>query len=235
MNNKNLGSKGTASLTRSQKDVQYSENKTIIETEETDFVGRFVVKDTFYGKAKQEGFRARSAYKLQEIQQKYRAIKQGDKVLDLGCAPGSWLQVLSGLVGAHGLVKGIDLLPVLPLPQKNVAAMVADIRALNVEELLAGLSFPAFDIVTCDIAPNISGIRDVDTANIAELFTAVRTVVRSSLKKGGNFIFKSFFTEELKPTIKDLETLFARVLIYKPPASRGVSSEVYLVCVGKKQ
>jgi 23S rRNA (uridine2552-2'-O)-methyltransferase len=197
-------------------------------------VGRFVVKDTFYNKAKQEGFRARSAYKLQEIQQKYRLVKQGDKVLDLGCAPGSWLQVLSGLIGEKGFVKGIDLLPVSPLSQKNVAITMADIRILHVEELLAGLSISSFDVITCDIAPNLSGIRDVDNANIAELFAAVRAVVKEALKKDGIFIFKSFFSEDLKPTVKDLEALFARVSIYKPPASRDVSSEVYLVCQGKK-
>jgi 23S rRNA (uridine2552-2'-O)-methyltransferase len=197
-------------------------------------VGRFVVKDTFYKKAKQEGFRARSAYKLQEIQQKYRAVKQGDKVLDLGCAPGSWLQVISGLVGEKGFVVGIDLLPVSPLSQRNVKARVADIRTLNMIGLLADLPMPSFDAITCDIAPNLSGIREVDNANIAELFTAVRAVVQEALKKGGNFIFKSFFSEDLKPTIKDLETLFARVSIYKPPASRDVSSEVYLVCQGKR-
>ncbi len=198
-------------------------------------MGRFEVKDTFYRKAKQEGFRARSAYKLLEIQQKYRAVEQGDKVLDLGCSPGSWLQVLSGLVGENGFVKGIDLLTVAPLPQKNVVAAAADIRTLNVEELLAGLSIPYFDVITCDIAPNLSGIREVDNANIAELFTAVRAVVERALKKGGIFIFKSFFSEDLKPTIKDLEALFTHVSIYKPPASRGVSSEVYLVSQGKKQ
>ena len=198
-------------------------------------MGRFEVKDTFYKKAKQEGFRARSAYKLQEIQQKYRPVKQGDKVLDLGCAPGSWLQVLSGLVGEKGFVKGIDLLTVSALPQKNVAAAVGDIRTLNVEELLAGLSIPSFDVITCDIAPNLSGIREVDNANIAELFAAVRAVVKEALKKSGIFVFKSFFSEDLKPTIKDMETLFARVSIYKPPASRGVSSEVYLVCQSKRQ
>jgi 23S rRNA (uridine2552-2'-O)-methyltransferase len=197
-------------------------------------VGRFVVKDTFYKKAKQEGFRARSAYKLQEIQQKYRLIKQGDKVLDLGCAPGSWLQVLSGLVSNTGLVKGVDLLPISPLPQKNVTAIVADIQTLSVEEMLATLSILSFDVITCDIAPNLSGIRDVDNANIADLFAAVKAVVQKALKKGGAFIMKSFFSEDLKPTIKDLETLFARVSIYKPTASRGVSSEVYLVCQGKK-
>ena len=197
-------------------------------------MGRFVVKDTFYKKAKQDGFRARSAYKLQEIQQKYRLIKQGNEVLDLGCAPGSWLQVISGIIGEKGLVVGIDLLPVSPLSQRNVKARVADIRTLNMTELLPDLPMPSFDAITCDIAPNLSGIREVDNANIAELFTAVRAVVNEALKKGGNFIFKSFFSEDLKPTIKDLETLFARVSIYKPPASRDVSSEVYLVCQGKK-
>ena len=197
-------------------------------------MGRFVVKDRFYTKAKQEGFRARSAYKLQEIQQKYRAIKRGDKVLDLGCAPGSWLQVISGLVGDHGLVTGVDLLPILPLAPKNISARVADIRIVSCAELLAGLSIPTFDVITCDIAPNLSGMREVDNANIAELFTAVRTIVKDALKKGGTFIFKSFFGEDFKPTVKELETLFARVSIYKPAASRGVSSEVYLVCQGKR-
>jgi 23S rRNA (uridine2552-2'-O)-methyltransferase len=197
-------------------------------------VGRFVVKDTFYKKAKQEGFRARSAYKLQEIQQKYRVVKHGDKVLDLGCAPGSWLQVLSGLVGENGFVKGIDLLPMAPLAMTNVAAEAADVRDLNVEKVLAGMSISSLDVITCDIAPNLSGIRDVDSANIAEIYTSVRAVVNRALKKGGTFIFKSFFSEELKPTIKDLEALFSRVSIYKPASSRGASSEVYLVCQGKK-
>jgi 23S rRNA (uridine2552-2'-O)-methyltransferase len=198
-------------------------------------VGRFELKDTFYKKAKQEGFRARSAYKLQEIQQKYRAIKHGDRVLDLGCAPGSWLQVLSGLVGENGLVMGIDLLPVLPLPQKNVKTRVADIRTLNAAEPLPGPSIPSFDVITCDIAPNLSGIREVDNANITELFTAVRRILEEALKKGGTFVFKSFFSEDFKPTVKELDTLFARVSIYKPSASRGASSEVYLVCQGRRQ
>jgi 23S rRNA (uridine2552-2'-O)-methyltransferase len=197
-------------------------------------VGRFVVKDTYFKKAKQEGFRARSAYKLQEIQQKYRVIKRGDKVLDLGCAPGSWLQVLSGLVGETGLVFGIDLLPVAPLPQKNIRARVADIRTLNVAELLNECTLSSFDTVTCDIAPNLSGTRDVDNARVAELFEAVRRVNASALRPGGSFIFKSFFSEEFKPTVKDLETFFGRVSVYKPAASRGASSEIYLVCTGKR-
>ena len=197
-------------------------------------MGRFIVKDTYFTKAKQEGFRARSAYKLQEIQQKYKLIKKGDRVLDLGCAPGGWLQVLSGLVGGTGLVVGIDLLPVAPMPQKNVVTHVADLRTLDPTSLLVGPSFPPFDVITCDIAPNLSGIRDVDTARIADVFAAVKRVVASALRPGGSFILKSFFSEDFKPTIKDLETLFARVSVYKPAASRGASSEVYLVCAGKR-
>ena len=198
-------------------------------------MGRFVVKDTYFKKAKQEGFRARSAYKLQEIQQKYKLIKVGDRVLDLGCAPGGWLQVLSGLVGGTGLVVGIDLLPVTPLPQKNVITHVADLQTLDPAVLLAGPAAPPFDVITCDIAPNLSGIRDVDTAHIAELSSSVRGVVISALRHGGSFIFKAFLSENFKPTVKDLETLFTRVSAYKPAASRGVSSEMYLVCAGKRQ
>ena len=197
-------------------------------------MGRFVVKDTYYEKAKQEGFRARSAYKLLEIQQKYRIIKRGDRVLDLGCAPGSWLQVLSGLVGETGLVVGIDLLPVARLPQKNIRARVADIRTVDVVGLLNECALSSFDVVTCDIAPNLSGIRDVDNARVAELFEAVQRVNASALRSGGSFIFKSFFSEDFKLTVKDLETLFARVAVYKPAASRGASSEIYLVCTGKR-
>ncbi len=198
-------------------------------------MGRFIVRDAYFKKAKQEGFRARSAYKLQEIQQKYRLIKAGDRALDLGCAPGGWLQVLSGIVGGAGLVVGIDLAPVAPLPQKNVVTHVADLRTLDPDVLLAGPSAPPFDVITCDIAPNLSGIRDVDTARIAELFSSVRAVVASVLRPGGSFIFKAFFSEDFKRTMKDLETLFARVSVYKPAASRGVSSEIYLVCAGKRQ
>ncbi len=197
-------------------------------------MGRFVVKDTYYKKAKQEGLRARSAYKLQEIQRKYRVIKRGDKVLDLGCAPGSWLQVLTGLIGEHGLVIGIDLLPVSPFPQKNITTKVADIRTLNVLELLREFTLPSFDAITCDIAPNLSGMRDVDNARVAELYEAVKRIVIEGLKPGGAFIVKSFFSEDLKPTVKDLETLFACVTVYKPAASRSISSEVYVAATNKR-
>ena len=197
-------------------------------------MGKFNPRDTFYRKAKEDGFRARSAYKLLDIQKKYRVIRRGDAVLDLGCAPGSWLQVLSDLVGEQGLVLGIDLLPTHALPRKNVQALVADIRTVSAPELLASCSRPHFDVITCDIAPNLSGIRDVDNARITDLYQAVRDIALKVLKPDGRFIIKSFFLEDFKQTRSELENLFTRVTVYKPAASRGVSAEVYLVCEERK-
>ena len=125
-------------------------------------MGRFVPKDTFYKKAKLEGYRARSAYKLKEIQDKYRIIKKGDKVLDLGCAPGSFIQIIAQEIGRDGLVVGIDIQPVTPIPDKNVSTITGDIRDIDVSKILQRFSIPHFDVITCDIAPNLSGIREAD-------------------------------------------------------------------------
>lgn len=195
---------------------------------------RFVVKDSFYKKAKQEGFRARSAYKLQEIQNRFHIIKKGDAVLDLGCAPGSWLQLLSGMAGEKGKVIGIDVLPTPALPAKNITTIEADIREKDIRDVLSENAIDAFDVVTCDIAPNLSGIREVDDARIEELFDAVLTTVDAGLKPGGHFIIKSFFTSVQKGITEALRRRFNKVSTYKPAASRSVSSEVYLICQGKR-
>lgn len=197
-------------------------------------MGKFIVKDSFYNKAKKEGFRARSAYKLKEIQDKYHLIRKGASVLDLGCAPGSFLQVLSGLVGEKGSVLGIDILPTPRMQQTNVTAVQMDIRLVDFSKPPFDHSMKNFDVVTCDIAPNLSGIRDVDNARIEELADAVLGIVREALKQDGTFILKSFFVETLKTTMQDLRKLFGNVTLYKPAASRSVSSEVYLICTGKK-
>jgi 23S rRNA (uridine2552-2'-O)-methyltransferase len=195
---------------------------------------RFIVKDTFYKKAKDAGYRARSAYKLQEIQRRFRVMSKGDAVLDLGCAPGSWLQVESALVGASGLVVGLDILPVKALSLPNVTVKQADIRQIDVAALLSGTGRPAFDVVTSDIAPNLSGIKDVDNANIYDLYRAVMDVVERGLKKGGNVVIKLFVSPDLREMAKELKPLFAKVATFKPEASRDVSSEVYLVALGKR-
>lgn len=196
-------------------------------------MGRFIPKDTFYKKAKQDGYRARSAYKLKEIQDKYHIIKKGDKVLDLGCAPGSFMQVISKIVGQEGLVVGIDILPITPLPYKNILTMVNDIRNINMSDVLDTLLVTRFDVITCDIAPNLSGIREADDKNIEELYEASKRIVAEGLKPGGCYILKSFFSEAFLTKQKDLKKLFTHVSVFKPTSSRNISSEIYFVCKEK--
>jgi len=195
---------------------------------------RFIVKDSFYHKAKKEGYRARSAYKLEEIQERFKLITRGDRILDLGAAPGSWLQMESSLAGDNGLVLGVDILPIKPLPQANILVKQVDIREMGLAAFLAEVGTTAFDVITSDIAPNLTGIKEVDDANVRELYDAVNRVVAEGLRKGGNFLVKLFFSAQLKDMEGDMKRLFSRVTIFKPKSSRGVSSEVYLVCLGKR-
>lgn len=197
-------------------------------------MGRFVLKDSYFNKAKQEGYRARSAYKLMEAQKKFRLLKKGDLVLDLGCAPGSFLQVIAEIVGPGGLVVGIDLLPTKPLSRGHVKIIQGDIRDPVVGELLSQHAPEGFTVVTSDIAPNLSGIREVDDHNIEEMFEAVRALIGARLRKGGNVLLKSFFSDRFKSFQSEFKAMFKAVTVFKPPASRSVSSEVYLVCTGKR-
>lgn len=197
-------------------------------------MSKFVHQDRYFHKAKQDGYRARSAYKLKEIQEKFKLIKKADKVLDLGCAPGSFLQVLSEIVGPEGVILGVDILPVIRLPQNNVFTIQGDIREIDMKELIASHKSRGFDIITCDIAPNLSGIREVDDRNVGELYDAVESAVVKTLKTGGHFILKAFFSDDFKAIKSKLSTLFRTVSVFKPAASRSASSEIYLVAIGKK-
>jgi len=193
-------------------------------------MGKFVPKDTFFKKAKHDGYRARSAYKLKEIQDKYHLIKKGDKVLDLGCAPGSFIQIIAKETGQEGLVVGIDIQPVAPVPDKNVSTIIGDIRDIDASNILKRFSIAHFDVITCDIAPNLSGIKEVDEKNIEELYDASKHIVINALRTGGHFILKSFFSESFSAKQKDLKNLFNRVIVFKPASSRSISSEIFFVC-----
>jgi 23S rRNA (uridine2552-2'-O)-methyltransferase len=195
---------------------------------------KFELRDKYFQKAKQDGYRARSAYKLKEAQDRFHIIRKGDRLLDLGCAPGSFLQVIVNIVGPEGLVIGIDILPVKALPHKNIMTIRGDIREKDVAELCTLHAPGGFDVITCDIAPNLSGIREVDDRNVGELYDAVRGVVTKGLKTGGHFFLKAFFSDDFKATKSDLAILFRSVSVFKPSASRSISSEIYLVAVGKK-
>jgi 23S rRNA (uridine2552-2'-O)-methyltransferase len=197
-------------------------------------MSKFILRDRYFQKAKQDGYRARSAFKLKEIQTKFNPIKRGDKVLDLGCAPGSFLQVLVEIIGPQGMVVGIDILPLKALPQKNIFTIQGDIRETDVADLCVQHAPSGFNVITCDISPNLSGIREVDDKNMGELYDSVREFITKGLKAGGNFVLKAFYSDNFKETKSDLTNLFKSVSVFKPVASRNISSEIYLVGMGKK-
>lgn len=191
-----------------------------------------VLHDRFFKQAKDEGYAARSAYKLKEIQQRFRIISPGDRVLDLGCAPGSWLQVASELVGRTGVVVGIDLLPVRAPVGPNVTSMVGDITATDptrLTEAAGGL----FDVAISDMAPNTSGAPGgADHFRSVRLCEAVLDLLPRVLKPGGCLAMKVFEGEALPGLAERTQGLFDQFKHFKPRATRDVSREIYLVAAG---
>ncbi len=196
-------------------------------------MGRFPLRDTFFLKAKREGFRARSAYKLLEIQRRFHPIKKGDRLLDLGCSPGSFIQVARAIVGEEGFIVGVDILDTQPFSSKNIVILKMDVCKMDVREILERFGFDFFDVITSDVSPNISGVREVDEENRKNVYEAIKRIIRSGLRKGGNCVIKSFFTESFSSIKDDLYRIFKELHVFKPQASRKTSPEVYLVCLNK--
>lgn len=188
--------------------------------------------DPYVKRAKKEGLRSRSAYKLLEIQEKNKLIKPGMTIVDLGAAPGGWSQLVSGLVGAKGKVYALDILPMEAL-NHNVEFLKGDFREESVmQQFLHRVQSKPIDLVISDMAPNFSGMRSVDQPRSIFLAELALDFAQKVLKPKGSFIVKTFQGEGFEVFLKDLRSLFTKVIIRKPSASRGSSSEVYLVAIG---
>lgn len=190
---------------------------------------RRVLHDRFFKQAKDEGYLARSAYKLKEIQDRKRVIRQGDRVLDLGCAPGAWLQVTSELVGPEGTVVGLDLKPVAGGFGPNVACHVGDIEKVD-PALLVGGPPRLFDVVLSDMAPSTTGHGD-DLVS-ARLCRRVLDLLPALLKPTGNLVMKVLEGSEYPNLLRAMHGLFGSAKGFKPEASRAVSREMYLIGLG---
>jgi len=186
------------------------------------------LNDPFVAEAKAKGYRSRAAFKLTEIDDRLRLIRRGARVVDLGCAPGGWLQVL-GQRGA-GTVVGIDLLPVVPLSSATIVQ--GDFTEAGCGERLAALLGGAPDLILSDMAPNTMGHRQTDHLRIVGLIEAAADFARTNLKPGGAFITKAFQGGETSALIADLKRDFTEVKTIKPKASRAESSEMYLAALG---
>jgi 23S rRNA (uridine2552-2'-O)-methyltransferase len=190
-------------------------------------------RDHYYHKAKEDNFAARSIYKLEEIDQKFKIIKSGMKVLDLGAAPGSWSQYLSMKVGEKGRVLGVDLIPVsLTLP--NAVFIHADLRDLNLDHVFIENGFdPIFDGVFSDMAPKTTGIRVTDQARSMELCELALSISDRFLKPGGNFVCKFFHSDDFEVLRKQMQSRFGRVEILRPKSTRKESKEIFLIGISK--
>ena len=190
---------------------------------------RYDPRDRFFEKAKREGLRARSAYKLEEIQRRLRVLRPGARVLDLGAAPGGWCQIAAREVGQRGSVLGIDLEPIPPLPPP-VKTWVADAFAPEFLERLRTEGGAPFDVVLSDLAPRTTGVRGTDEARSIALAGRALALAREVLKPSGALVVKLFMGGEFEAFLKRFKEAFGQVKVVKPEASvaRG-SKEVYLV------
>jgi 23S rRNA (uridine2552-2'-O)-methyltransferase len=189
-------------------------------------------KDAHYRRAKAQGFRARSAYKLAELDDRYHLLRKGDRVVDLGAWPGGWLQVALERVGPSGRLVGVDLVPIEPLPARNVELVVGDIGETRVREQVGMLLGGPADVVLSDVAPKLTGIRDVDDARCSEALAAVMSALPSLLRPGGRALVKVFMDPGYRENVACLRRSFDEVTTTRPDASRRGSAELYVIARG---
>ena len=192
-----------------------------------------IIKDHYFHKAKRNGYVARSAYKLEEIDKKHRIIRKGNFVLDLGCSPGSWLQYTSRKVGEEGEVLGVDLQPVSHSLPAHVRVLQADIFELMAKDL--EISGGMVDVILSDMAPKTSGIRATDAQRSYALNQHVLQLAYELLRPQGILLVKAFQGAPLGELRNAFRNSFAKVKLCKPKSSRAESVEIFLLGMGKKQ
>ena len=189
-------------------------------------------KDTFYRRAKKEGYRSRAAYKLLELNRRYHLIRPGDLVVDLGAAPGGWLQVAAQLTGEKGKVVGVDIQPIEPFKEKNILVLRGDITSEDIQQKIKELLGSPADCVLSDLSPRLSGIRDADISRSLELARTAQKVASNLLTPEGCLLAKTFVGEEMNTFFLELKESFRSVQRTRPEATRKGSSEIYLCAKG---
>jgi 23S rRNA (uridine2552-2'-O)-methyltransferase len=191
--------------------------------------GGYKPKDHFFRKAKSEGLRARSAFKLDEIAERFKLFPSGARVLDLGAAPGGFLQILAREVGPRGFVLGVDLVPIRSLGLPNVRTAAIDVLADDFDQKLEALHPEPFDAVVSDLAPKTTGVRDTDEARSLRLAgKALELSVRRGTQRV-SFVAKLFMGRDFESFRDEVKAAYHEVKVVRPEATRGASIEVYLV------
>jgi 23S rRNA (uridine2552-2'-O)-methyltransferase len=189
-------------------------------------------QDHYTRQAKKDHYPARSVYKLQEIQKKFNLIRRGHRVLDLGCAPGSWLLYAAQLTGPEGCVVGVDLTPVTIGLPGHARAVVGDVLSLGEPLLPEGQT--GFHVVLSDMAPATTGMKDVDAVRSYRLCEGALDVARQHLSPGGGFVCKLFQGNDFKAFSEAVRAEFRQQKTFKPQSCRKASREIYIIGIGKK-
>lgn len=198
-------------------------------------MGNFVTKDHYFDKAKTLGFKARSVFKLSEIDDSLKLFKRDAKVLDLGCAPGSWLQYVATKLGPGGLALGVDLTPVAESIHPRIRTVVDDCFSLSPESIALHLGQDTrFDIVLSDMAPKTTGIKHVDQIRSFDLAESALGIAEQVLVPGGHVVIKIFAGAEVSHLIARMKRLFLVVKQMRPKSVRAPSKEFYVVGLNKK-
>jgi 23S rRNA (uridine2552-2'-O)-methyltransferase len=185
------------------------------------------LKDHYLQKSRLEDFRSRAAYKLEEIDKKYRLIRPGQKILDLGAAPGSWSQYAQRQAKSKAKIIAIDLLEIEPI--EGVTIIQGDIRDSEKQKQILELAPKKLDLILSDMAPDTTGVHHADTENSAMLVHLALDIVEKLLKPGGSFIAKVFEGNEYKELLTRAQKLFNFAKSFKPKASLNRSREIFLV------
>jgi 23S rRNA (uridine2552-2'-O)-methyltransferase len=186
----------------------------------------------YYKKAKEENYRSRATYKLVQANEKYQFIKRGDVVVDLGAAPGGWIQAARKITTKTGFVLGVDIKPIEPFTQDYIRTIVADLTEPDAAEQILSFLPRKADVVISDSAPNITGVWEVDHARQIDLASKAMEIAQQVLKVGGNFFVKLFEGDLFNDFLQTVKMNFEEVKIVKPKASRSQSSEMYILAKG---
>ena len=187
--------------------------------------------DHYTQRAKKEKYPARSVYKLKEIQQNFKIMKKGDRVLDLGCSPGSWMLFAAQLTSDSGRVVGVDLKPVSIALPKHAEVFTGDI--LSVDNSLVASIGKGYHVVLSDMAPSTTGQKDIDAARSYNLCRAALDIATTVLLPGGTFVCKIFQGSEFNDFSESVKRSFRKYKIYKPQSSRKASKEIFIIGTGK--
>jgi len=202
-------------------------------------MSRFVIKDHYFERAKKEGYKARSVFKLEEIDQRIGILKKGSIVLDLGSAPGSWLQYIAKKIGPQGAALGVDLTPISEKFHKRIITICDDCFSLSKEKISDSFCeishrFCGFDAVLSDMAPKTTGMKHVDQTRSLELAFKALDLAEEFLKPGGHVVIKVFDSQEVKNLLAEMKKIFFTVKQMRPKSVRAPSKESYVVGIKKK-